>query len=475
MGKFIISENQLKQISDIEDNNVVKVLCRAEKYEFGGNRCSIRRKRDGKQIDGVLFDVFLVKDNGTLQLHGIFSNGVIIKRDYETREIVEKKKLSSDEVTLYYNKENCCYRDLFRLAKKRECRNMTFDEELWENKSSISRFEYLIEQNGVGNWKYKEAIAKVCKSAQHELLEELYWNRDAKELELKIPYNITSEIDYINDLSITVLAKLHTYAKAIYGNYDYHYAGEFTLNKDIYLDENKKLNKVSIVVDCQYDENGFIYQNHLYETLFHELNHAYELYCRLLKNEKIENAEQTTQYTKNYNLNIIDISSVFFDIKDETIKNNMIKITKDIVYELLNDSEVNAKVAQVYGELEQMYQNNARINKYDAMKQCYTYKLFTILNIHSAYFIQHITNNQINRLIPIIKNLGLNIKQYSKSDLVSKIKKQLKKLRNGIYRTTGLFFADVYDRQPNNRTFIKKINFDEMKLPKDYKVTYVLD
>lgn len=132
---------------------------------------------------------------------------------------------------------------------------------------------------------------------------------------------ITSKIDFVDDLEIKFVNEFH----GSYGKFD------LKLNFDIIDD---KLNVSKII---------FYYKSRseleIYQGLYHELNHGYELYS-YLKNNKQDD------YIKN--LKILNNNTDELFNKNKYDPGNM--VIYRIIYRLFSTTEFNSFIAGIYGE-----------------------------------------------------------------------------------------------------------------------------
>ena len=147
----------------------------------------------------------------------------------------------------------------------------------------------IIEKQHVAGFKYDDAIDEII-----EYIEDYIYisNHNVKFAngrfgwQFSIPKNVLKSIDFINDLTIKVL--IQDFNKEKVDKYTDLGAGNTNVNKDQFIVANK-LSHMTI------DINGVVRYGELIDysirnNLYHELNHAYEVYQRLKRYNKTMDA-----------------------------------------------------------------------------------------------------------------------------------------------------------------------------------------
>ena len=134
----------------------------------------------------------------------------------------------------------------------------------------------LVEERGVAAFPYIAIIKQILVYVQKEIV----GINTGETKTVIIPYNITSKIDFINNLTITVTVEDGENLAYKYGG------GSANISKNAKL-INKKIDYCHIKIDA-YSFCGILYKNTIYNNLCHELNHMYEAWKELTHSGTME-------------------------------------------------------------------------------------------------------------------------------------------------------------------------------------------
>lgn len=242
--------------------------------------------------------------------------------------------------------------------------------------SERNRFLLLCEERGIPTVTnaITKKIASYCQDAVDKdlLSEPLRKDKHHTEYKIVVPEHFLDDIydNFIEKLYCEIQLILFE-EKSIYyqmlknqnsGAYDH----EVHSDKLVGLYGEEKLSNAKIQVRCFATKSNVYHP--VYYTLIHEFNHCYEDYMRLLKGKETFN--QWLNKTK-YKENI----RAMINAKDNNIANLCF-----ILYNL-SPTEVNAKVAQIYGEMSHRFYQNSIFAcdaikstvVYNIMMKCYSY------------------------------------------------------------------------------------------------------
>lgn len=292
--------------------------------------------------------------------------------------------------------------------------------------SERNRFFLLCEERGIPT--VTNAITKKIASYCQDAVDKDLLGEPLEKDKYHTEYKIVVPEHFLDDIYDNFIAKLYCEIqlvlfddKSIYyqmlknqnsGAYD----NEVHSDKLVGLYGEEKLSNAKIQVRC-FATKSNVYHS-VYYTLIHEFNHCYEDYMRLLKGKETFN--QWLNKTK-YKENI----QTMINAKDSNIANLCF-----ILYNL-SPTEVNAKVAQIYGEMSHRFYQNS-IFACDAIKSTVAYSI--IMKCYS-YFeeLSNITDkSEQNSLLTVfIENSSKNVSSYT--SLLNYLENQLDIVKKTIF------------------------------------------
>lgn len=316
------------------------------------------------------------------------------------------------------------------------------------NKNYEEHCLILAEARGVAGFKWRgpiTAIINYIKQRGIEYFNKLSGTDDGNaNLNFDIPKSLTDKIDFINDFKITV--KLRSPEKGERG-------GSCDTRKASIITDDGKLGWARITLQG-WLKMGVVQTDALFGTLYHEINHAYDHYCSLMN---VWNGNE--RYGKS-SMKADDIS-----LNDLTSLEN--GILNEICYRLFSETEFNALVASVYGDLENM--NSERVNFRNDFKRTQGYETYKIIEDNYKIVFNSIKDPDILTIFGILQSRGVKFK-YDKTNIVSirkelirKVRFLLEKLIWKMARAASLYYENKEDdeREKNKDGIIG--HFDEYK------------
>lgn len=269
----------------------------------------------------------------------------------------------------------------------------------------------LIETRGVAYFQYTEVINEIIDyikakvTSEHCVFVPSFTYKDLllknkkiikashEKTTLHVPYKITSKIGFYDFLGIIVnidrlisdvdINEVNDYVT--FGGTGIHYND----NEYISLNANNKLEGENITIDC-YMYNNILIENRIRETLYHELNHAYQNYC-ILYNNQLEKFKPTGN--KNEVISMLQ--------SGETDRYNI----GFLLYRLWDKGEMNAAVESVYGKLSKREEFGFELQSLKAYQEYRTFK---------DSYIPSIIYARKDILDEVAEILGITIKDYEK-------------------------------------------------------------
>lgn len=303
-------------------------------------------------------------------------------------------------------------------------------EEITPNEflSNEKKIVNLVEERGVAATPYREPIKQIVTYVR-KYINNLDKDFGEKfDITIKIPDEITKKINFIETLDIYVYITNVTslsYFNSTGGGGSY-----FKYDNDRIIDE--KLNQ-GIIIVFGYCFRGMLIERTLTNSLIHEINHYYDAYNDLKSN---------TKYSRM--IKQIDKSSIrnidYFETDDEN------KLFEQIVYRLFSETEFNALVSSVYGDL--MGFHSTRENFQEDIKKTQAYCVYKNILINYKYLYSLINENNFGKIKTLFNTHNINVNPYNQgiksfvNELERKTKYLLKKLLSGIGRAASVYYDD---------------------------------
>lgn len=290
----------------------------------------------------------------------------------------------------------------------------------------------LVEERGVAAFPYKNVVSEIFEfiKKQCNVVSDVEGER-----EIEIPYELTNKIDFIDNLVIKVKIVNSTHENTIYKSGSG--ITKFDMN-DKFV--NGKISWVEIILTC-YCFYGYLMERTVYNSFYHELNHCYDAYMDLKNNG----------YHKRWNTQLeksnIKINNIFTEEKD----NELFEL---ILYRLFSETEFNALVSSVYGDLQGM--KSIRQNFQHDIKLTQAYYLWKYIGTYYKALFNKIDENNIKNIKYIFNTYNININPYGnsidsfKKEIIRKTTYLLNDLIKKIGKTASLYY-DVQEEKPKEK------------------------
>ena len=301
--------------------------------------------------------------------------------------------------------------------------------------------KYLFEQE-------KKAIRLVAAFPYRKAIENiLQWCRDfckgmkpGNVRKSQVPLELTSKIDFIETLDIHI--------KVVDGE-DYaqeHGGGEVNLRVDDKINSEGKYEYGEIII-YGFSFHGILYDRTILNSLYHELNHFYEAWKEL---------------TKTNSMSLFAKGVKKANAKTYALKNDIVnQCINEIIYRLFSESEFNALVSSVYGDLQGF--KSTRENFSEDIKKTQAYSVYETIKDNLPYMVRYFKNNpnDIPHLFSALKYHGIEFNPYTKGpmgyikEFNRRTKYLLKCLIRGIGRAASLYYDSIEVPEDNIKLKIK--------------------
>ena len=253
------------------------------------------------------------------------------------------------------------------------------------------------EERGVAGRKFNNVVDEVVRYCQDVISPgngigaffKNIFNR-GKEYKVRIPKEITEKFDFIENLEINVtfyeMGSSHVSSSG--GGIVHYDRGE----TGSYFTPDKRLYSVRIDLEA-FHHNGTVLARTLTNSLYHELNHAYDVWSRGGKGPNFVN-DYADDVSNGYS---VKNNFVFSPI--ETVN----EFFRDIFYRLFIPTEFNALVSGVYGDLSGM--DSERINYKSDVQET---QAAWILNGFTRKFDDYLCHASVDSLMEACKIMGID-------------------------------------------------------------------
>lgn len=289
----------------------------------------------------------------------------------------------------------------------------------------------LVEERGVAASKYNIVVDKIIKYC-----EEYVRNSRYAVMEFSIPKDITKGIDFIDNVGVNVKVSERKDGFYMTGG-----GGAKTRYMEKIIDG--KLAWAEINIDG-YSYNHSLFKKTLLTSLYHEINHVYECYKDVVKNKKVsdEGVEfgESPRYTKSSlrGGKALGYETPILSNKEDNF------LLKKIFYRLFSETELNALIASVYGNLKGI--GSKRKNFRNDMKCTKAYTVYTEIKDNYVRLFNSINDDNIGILKRFLSDCDIKINPYSwttdgvKKELKRKTGWLLMRLFRGIGRAASLYY-----------------------------------
>lgn len=287
----------------------------------------------------------------------------------------------------------------------------------------------LVEERGVAASKYNNVAKDIIKYCQKQCfaLTSNYLNnkKEEKTIQFSIPYELTSQIDFVENLQINVTITDDENGEKYSGGgkTNFKYSNNVVNNKI-------EFGEIEIY---GYSHYGILYSKTILNSLYHELNHCYEYYNDIINN----NGKMSYNF-----FNRVKRGN---PLKEDLFNNDSFnKFFRDMIYRLFSETEFNALIASVYGDLEGI--NSKRKNFANDIKKTQAYFLYDYFKRNYKILINAINEKNISKIKVYLDNLNIKIIPYNdgilsyKKELTRKISHRLTRLIKGIGRAASVYY-----------------------------------
>lgn len=290
--------------------------------------------------------------------------------------------------------------------------NSIFNEE-------VKKIVNLVEERGVAAFPYKNAATQILKYCQNQAKE----LKIGDEINFSIPKELTSKINFVEDLEINVTIKDGE-------NYAYNTGGG---NLNIKIDDeliDGKYNKALININA-YSYYGKLYDKTILNSLYHELNHLYEAWKEL---------------TRDGNMYTAAIASSRGGRRICSLPSPYKEYVNVMLYRLFSQTELNALISSVYGDLEGIKSERINFNEDIFWTSAYDFYLLFQEQLNEINLFLKENPQYIRRFFNELNAKGVIINPYYKNDngylkeFNRKVKFYLKTLIRGIGKVASLYY-----------------------------------
>lgn len=199
---------------------------------------------------------------------------------------------------------------------------------------SENRVARLIEMRSVGGFKYSKLIDRIVDYCSRYIISNKPQDGEWK---ISIPEQLTQKIDIFSSLSLNITI-IDITGKDLPP--EYKSSGSLSLNEFSFIDSEKQCFILPHTIDITaYANHNRLIERGLYGALYHEINHAVDELNRWLKSNRKNNVYIQSQ-------SILPQGST-----DLSVLPDLNGLFQTIIYHLFSNSELNALISSVYGEL----------------------------------------------------------------------------------------------------------------------------
>ena len=289
----------------------------------------------------------------------------------------------------------------------------------------------LVEERGLAAIPHKEVVNKILNYCQKQTC-------DLKAGDYKsfvVPHQIVKTIDIVENLEIEVNITDVT------EDHSFNGSGMVSLKNHVGWNNNK-IDYAKIVIKA-YSYNGILFDRTILSSLYHELNHLYDMWHDLSKTGNLSRIGKSLKKTG-------DIRRCVITNDDDT--NSLIY---EIVYRLFSETELNALISNVYGDLQGM--KSIRKDFGGDLKKTKAYMIYNVLKKKLSSIYQEISRDeqQIIKLRTYLETNGIFLNPYGYSEraylkeFVRKTTYLLRRLYKGIGRVASLYYDTIEFEYPD--------------------------
>lgn len=285
----------------------------------------------------------------------------------------------------------------------------------------------LVEERGVAAIMFRNMAEKILQDASKKASEAYLKGFLSKTnpLEYTVSKDLIPNVSFAQNFVVRVQV-------TEYGNEAYDYSGSGSAyGRYMPWLVDKKLYYAEMNLNC-FSDKGKIVNRQIKLNFYHEMNHLLDRYFRLLHTNNDESFRETAQLSNTGNN-----GEIYSDIK---IYNSTIK---DLIYRLLSDTEINALVAQIYGDLDGM--GSKRENYRKDIKETVTYIIYSRLKNNYEAAIDSMNTKQTLDLMKDLKPFKITFKTQNPEIFKNRLKELIAKKLNKLYRRMCAAASCWYD------------------------------
>lgn len=297
----------------------------------------------------------------------------------------------------------------------------------------------LFEERGVAVSPYKKELDNIALYIRG-YIKQYVQQYGYQKITFSVPQEKTNLISFIKDLEIVVNAQYSPTPCSGSGKFVPKPNQNFSYNT-----VSKTLLNSRIIINCYYGNDGKVWLRSVLTSLYHELNHAYDMWINVNK-EKNFNRFNQSGAKSNIGYNIMQKYSVI----------------GYCIYRLFSETEYNALVASVFGDLQGMD------SQYENFQQDYkntkAYEVYVDIKQNLWTELQALTLEEAKALFKMLKDNKISIIM-KKNTLSSfrkgffgKVNSLLSELLHDIGRTASYYYdikAEIQRDDTTPRTLIE--------------------
>lgn len=280
----------------------------------------------------------------------------------------------------------------------------------------------LVEERGVAASKYNNVAKEIVDYCQ-----KLVWNNKlVGKMNFVVPSKIAKKIDFVKELYVEITVDENA-------NGSFSSGGGKTTVKYTNKIVDGKLKEAKIFI-YGYSYKHVLYTKTILTSLYHELNHVYDYYQDIVKNQGF-----TNRYANSVKKSEIDTLGV-------SLNNYSKELLEIIVYRLFSETELNALISSVYGSLQGC--DSERKNFRHDIQETQAYFIYRQIKDNLPFLFRTIDENNYRQINASLNKSGININPYNdglvsfKKAFREKINYRLNKLIKGIGRAASVYYDD---------------------------------
>lgn len=291
----------------------------------------------------------------------------------------------------------------------------------------------LFEERGVAASPYKKELDNIALYIRG-YIKQYVQQYGYQKITFSVPQEKTSLISFIKDLEIVVNAQYSSNPCSGSGKFEPKPNQKFSYNT-----VSQTLLNTRIIINCYYGNDGKVWLRSVLTSLYHELNHAYDMWINI-NNEKDFNRFNQSGAKSNLGYNIMQKYSVI----------------GYCVYRLFSETEYNALVASVFGDLQGM--DSQYENFQQDYKKTKAYEVYDDIKQNLWIELQSLTLEETKQLLKLLKDNKISI--ILKKDALPSFRKGfwdkanslLSELLHDIGRTASYYYDIKAESQRDDST-----------------------